>query len=912
MKLFSTLLIILGFTMCANGQMKVMDQSAYIEWKEIESESTTDDGQWIKYHLTPGRGDKVLYLYDTSTKEQRSFTRVGRSSFTDNGRFLVFTRQAATDTIEYKRRRKVEKKDLPKDTLVVLDLETMNETLIPDIGTYKIPENWSGIIAYQAEIPKMKKDSSAKKEMEQSFFIYDLKTNYVDTLENVTEYQIAEEEPHLVFSRNTKDTTVVAGVFMYNVSDKSLKPILQENGKYKNLVINKSGDRVSFISDRDTTKARIRPYELHYWSDGTDKIPMGSEDKLGSDSYQVTENTKPRFSDNGEVLYFGIGSSPVLADSLALDEEQVQVEVWTTADPMLYTMQELQEDRLRKETYDVRYDEQSGILIPLEDRRRKSLQVSQKGDGKIYLLSDREPYEKEVTWMGRSKSDVYIGEVGQGVKLFKSGLSGNPGFSPTGKYLYWFDRDELAWKSYNVATEKEVNLTEGMTGFTDELNDRPMQPGPYGMAGWSTEDQWLYLYDRYDVWKFDPSGVSDPVNLTKGRQNQIEWRVIDLDREEDALDENAFMYVFNERTKESGYGRLNLEGGEPSVIVMEDMSYDRRPLKAKNADRLVFTKESFEIFPDLLISQLSLENTVKISDANPQQSEYRWGSIELFKWQDYNGDELEGLLVKPEGFDPSKKYPVIVNFYERSSDGLHRHRAPEPHRSTINYSYYANKGYVIFNPDVKYEIGDPGQSAYNAVVSGVEALSKNTWIDKDRIGIQGHSWGGYQIAHILNKTDIFRCAESGAPVVNMVSAYGGIRWGSGMSRMFQYEKTQSRLGATLWEDPEAYLRNSPIFEVDQMNTPVLILHNDNDGAVPWYQGIEYYMALRRLGKPAWFLNYNGEPHWPLKWHNRLDFNKRMEQFFAHYLLDEPMPLWMKKGVSVVDKGINQGFELEEE
>ena len=300
-----------------------------------------------------------------------------------------------------------------------------------------------------------------------------------------------------------------------------------------------------------------------------------------------------------------------------------------------------------------------------------------------------------------------------------------------------------------------------------------------------------------------------------------------------------------------------------------------------------------------------------ISDANPQQKDYRWGTAELYQWTSLTGEQLSGTLVKPEGFDPAKKYPMIVNFYERSSNRLYRHRAPYPHRSTINYSFYANKGYLIFNPDVPYRIGYPGESAYNAVVSGVTALINEGFVDDKNIGVQGHSWGGYQIAHLITRTNIFKCAESGAPVVNMFSAYGGIRWGSGRSRMFQYEKTQSRIGGTIWEYPLRYLENSPIFFLDKVETPVLILHNDKDGAVPWYQGIEFFVALRRLGKPAWMLNYNDEPHWPVKRQNRIDFNIRMQQFFDHYLQGAAEPLWMKKGIPAIEREVNKGYELME-
>jgi dipeptidyl aminopeptidase/acylaminoacyl peptidase len=253
---------------------------------------------------------------------------------------------------------------------------------------------------------------------------------------------------------------------------------------------------------------------------------------------------------------------------------------------------------------------------------------------------------------------------------------------------------------------------------------------------------------------------------------------------------------------------------------------------------------------------------------------------------------------------------MIVNFYERVSDGLHTHRSPDFPRSQINFTIYASKGYLIFNPDITYKTGYPGESAYDAIVSGVTALMNKGFVDPERIALQGHSWGGYQAAYLITRTNMFACAEAGAPVVNMTSAYGGIRWESGLSRAFQYEHTQSRIGGTLWEYPDRYRENSPLFSLDKVNTPVLILHNDKDGAVPWYQGIEMYSALRRLGKPAWMLNYNDEPHWPVKLQNRMDFQRRMQQFFDHYLMGTPVPAWMERGVTPAEKGIRQGFETE--
>jgi dipeptidyl aminopeptidase/acylaminoacyl peptidase len=224
---------------------------------------------------------------------------------------------------------------------------------------------------------------------------------------------------------------------------------------------------------------------------------------------------------------------------------------------------------------------------------------------------------------------------------------------------------------------------------------------------------------------------------------------------------------------------------------------------------------------------------------------------------------------------------------------------------------YVSNDYLIFVPDVVYQTGYPGESAFNCIIPGVSYLLEQGFVDKDRVGIQGHSWSGYQTAYILTRTRMFRAAEAGAIVANMTSAYGGIRWESGLARMFQYEKAQSRLGVSLWENPLPFIENSPLFFANKIETPLLLLHNDADGAVPWYQGIEMYLAMRRLNKLTWMLNYNGEPHWPVKRENRIDFQTRMMQFFDHYLKDAPMPMWMQRGVPAIEKGIIQGYDYVE-
>ena len=369
------------------------------------------------------------------------------------------------------------------------------------------------------------------------------------------------------------------------------------------------------------------------------------------------------------------------------------------------------------------------------------------------------------------------------------------------------------------------------------------------------------------------------------------------------------LYVLKRDTRESGFSSLDLKNNSLSSLVFSNHRYLFRK-KARDGDSKLFTRQSFQEFPDLRIATSSWNDAKKLSNANPQQSEYLWGTAEQMSYYSSDGQIIEGMLLKPENLDAAQTNPLMVYFYEKDSDGIHRHRAPYPHRSVINITFYTSRGYVVFVPDIHYTVGYPGESAMRCVMPGVEKLMAEGFIDTDNIGVQGHSWAGYQISYMVTRTNLFKAAAGGAPVSNMVSAYGGVRWRTGMSRMFQYERTQSRIGATLWEKPLHYLDNSPIFRVPDINTPLLILHNDHDGAVPWYQGIELFLALRRLNKPAWLINYNNEPHWPVKFQNKVDWQTRLQQFFDHYLKGEPAPVWLKDGIPALQKGRTLGLETE--
>jgi len=628
----------------------------------------------------------------------------------------------------------------------------------------------------------------------------------------------------------------------------------------------------------------------------------------------VSESFKNTFSKDESKLYFGLKSFPILQDTTLLDEEIVNVEVWSYKDLRLHTQQKIEKEDDLKKAYVAVADLNNMRITNLGDKSVPEVELGNEGISRFALGINTQPYQSLFSWEGGPYyKDLYLINTQNGSrKMFKEKLKGNPKLSPAAKYAYWYDHIDSAWFAYDIAEDRIRQITNNQEViYFQEIHDIPNQPSSYGIAAWTEKDDKILIYDRYDIWIIDPKNLEKPKRLTpNGRENKVSYRYKKLDPEERFITNSQRLILkgFNETDKSSGYFSINFKN-KAKIKKLVAGAYDFNDIvKSKNTDHYVFTKENFREFPDFHTSDSKFKNIQKISNINPQQSQYKWGNISLYKWKTFDGKEIKGMLVKPDNFDPNKKYPLIVNFYDKSSNSLNTHRDPYPHRSTINYSFYASRGYLIFNPDVHYKTGEPGKSAYNCVVSGVESLIDQGFVDPDKIGVQGHSWGGYQVAHLVTVTDIFKCAEAGAPVPNMISAYGGIRWWTGLSRMFQYEHTQSRIGGTLWQYPERYIKNSPIFNLDKVNTPLLIMHNDADGHVPWYQGIELFVSMRRLGKPSWMLNYQGEPHWPQKEQNRIDFNKRMQQFFDHYLKDEPMPRWMKEGIPATKVGIDQALD----
>jgi dipeptidyl aminopeptidase/acylaminoacyl peptidase len=916
-------------------QKKPLTHEVYDNWKEITYRALTPDGSFAVYTINPQDGDGRVVFHSLKSNAQDSVKRAADISITWDSRHAVFKIKPQKELVKDLRRKKKKKEDMPKDSLGIFSFSSRKTEKIPDVKSYKVPEKAGGWLAYQLEVPKdakpaappkpdtarkNEKPKKVKKNSDDNGFtlvLRNLNTNAETRFGFVKDYTLAKYGQGLLFHSTGNDSTLKPGVYWYDLSANQLSHLLETKSKYKvkGLSVSDDGTQTAFLVDADTTKALIRYYKLYHWKKGNPAALLLADEKttgIPSD-WIVNENYTPSFSKDGSKLFLGISPKPVVQDTTLLSEEIVNVEVWTWKDDYIYPQQNrrLEEDRRRSYTSVIHLGNPNRV-VQLAGEKMPSVETGDEGNAGIALSQNETPYLVMRTWDTNVYKDLTLVNVSDGTtQVIQQKVKGNARLSPKARYVIWFSSPDTAWFSYSVAGKSTVKLTENLNvKFADEDDDHPDYPSSYGMAGFTANDAALLVYDRYDIWMFDPENKKAPVNVTRiGRQEKTRFRYVRLDPEERFIDteKELFLTAFNEATKQSGFYKLSLKDGKLTKLIMGDYRFGNL-IKARQANTFAYTRESFREFPDVWVADASFAAPRKLSTANPQMSRYFWGTVERVQWTSADNIPLEGLLYKPEGFDPKKKYPMLVYFYEKYADDMHQHYAPAPIRSFINFSLYASNGYLVFVPDVVYKVGYPGESALNCIMPGVTALIAKGFVDEKRIGIQGHSWGGYQIAYMITRTNLFRAAEAGAPVANMISAYGGIRWESGLSRMFQYEKSQSRIGGTLWEKPMQYIENSPIFFADKVQTPLLMMHNDADGAVPWYQGIEYYMALRRLGKPVWMLNYNGQGHGLTQRQDRTDFAKRMMQFFDHYLKDAPMPDWMKRGVPAVEKGIRQGIE----
>jgi len=907
-KLF--LIGLLAFPLVLSAQKKPLDHSVYDSWQSVGATSLSPKGNVLTYEVNPQEGDGILTIRVMGKKGREiTIERGYQARVLDDESFavcLIKPQFAKT------RRAKIDKKkadEMPKDSLAVINLRTGEVTKFPEVKGYKMGKHALKAFAFATTdttfIPA--KDRKAK-DMGSPLAVYHFADACIDTLQKIDAYEFSRDGLQLGLVRKSGKKAFETG--FYSVADRKEQFLADTSAWHAVPHFNETGTEALFLTAKDTLDSGSKHAELFRYSVASGKADvMAGPDSLKDipEGWGITENSSYSFSHDGQMVYVGVQEFTPPKDTNLVSFELPGLDIWNWNAAELPPSQKVSLKADEARTYPVRLG--SGAPRLLNDSKAVRLTMGNRGDGPWDLkVRIKDPVETQ--WNFQNTVQVIVASQSE-EKLVAEGRFDNVSLSPLARYVIWWDYPAQCWRLYDIAAGELRTLAPDVA-FYSEDDDHPMMKEPYGTAGWMENDQAVLLYDRYDIWKV-PADGNTPQRLTTGRENGITYRYINTkDREEERHilpAETILLSVFDNATKENGLASLQVANPAKSFRTLVKGGYSWSGVqKAKDADVFTYLKGNFQDPMDVYYTLEPGKNEQKLTDINPQQSEYNWGTVELYHWNAYDGTKLDGLLYKPEDFDASRKYPVMIYFYEKNSETLYNHIMVQPSWSIINITFYVSRGYVVFVPDIVYSSGIPGESAVNCICSGAESLTKYPWIDKDNMAIQGQSWGGYQVAYLITRTNMFKCAGAGAPVSNMTSAYGGIRWESGNSRQGQYEQGQSRIGRALWDGIELYMENSPLFKLPNVTTPVLIMHNDADGAVPWYQGIEMFMGLRRLGKPAWLLEYNDEAHNLRQRRNRKDLTIRLQQFFDYYLKGAPEPAWMRSGVPTLKKDRYFGYE----
>ncbi|MFV0170956.1 prolyl oligopeptidase family serine peptidase [Empedobacter falsenii] len=926
-------------TTSVNAQKKPLDLTVFDEWQSIGMKELSNNGSWVAYQVNAQESDNTLNFFGLKTDKNLSFHRGEQSVFTADSKFAIFKIKPFYKDLKLVRIKKKKEHEIAKDSIGILNLATNHVEKLPNIKSFKTPKKEGSFLAYLVEKEDLKNDKNVKsdstktkdkpvksagkdkKDTPLELVLRNLISGQKKSFKNVMNYEFSENGKQLIFStkqekKDSLDQTKY-GVFLVNTATFVQKQLVDTIGEFKQFAFDEMASKVAFVGTTDEEKKENKTYYLYHTSTNNPQQIKKTELLGLKKNWQVSENRQPKFSKDGNFLFIGLMPKLVEKDTTIIAEDHAKVDVWSYKDEFIQPQQLKNLEREKKRSYLSVIDfSDPEKVTQLADLDMNQVEILNEGNSNFALGTSDNAYRLISNWDLTRRRDYYIVNVKNGQReLFAKGLAGRVEMSPNGKFAVYYNAENGLWSSYNIETKQTKVLNKKLkVKFYDEENDSPTLAQAYGVAYFTDNDETVLIKDRYDIWEFDLVGNRRPENVTNGfgRKHNITFDINQLNEELKTINRDTQLYLgaFNNQNKQSGvYQTIISKAKNPEKVVMSNTWGAQKMTKALNANQYIYTKETFRNSPDVYVST-NFKDEKKVSAINPQQKDYYWGNGELVTWKTYSGKNATGVVYKPENFDPNKKYPMIVYFYEKLSDNLNRYQAPAPTPSRINHTYFVSNDYIVFTPDISYTVGHPAKSAEDYINSGVEALKKNNWVNGDKIGIQGQSWGGYQVSHLITATDMYAAAWAGAPVVNMTSAYGGIRWGTGMSRQFQYEQTQSRIGKTLWEAPELYIENSPLFNMPKVTTPVVIMHNDEDGAVPWYQGIEMFMALRRLGKPSWMLNYNGDDHNLIKRANRNDIQKRQVQFFDHYLKDQPAPKWMSEGVPAISKGIDWGFDLE--
>ena len=791
-----------------------------------------------------------------------------------------------------------------KDSLGIVTLGSSFIEYIPNVlpFSFRLPKKGTGEwLAYQLNNPV------------RELIIRNLRTGKQYSFASVADYIFSDDgNVLLVQTKSVKDS--IAALQWVNLSNDS-STTFWKGRKAVSFSFDNSGLQLSFsVEDKINNQSEN---SLWYYKAGKDNaLQLADNHSTGIDSGLKIDRVSS-FSKDGNKVYFYLKEKDVLKPK----PDAAKVDIWSYFDAKL---QSNQLNELAPKSYIATIDignHRITRLVQEDERILPSFPSFDERTDNLALIESRKGSSE--TWNNTSKVSVYLISTNDGERKQKKEktvefLSGAT-LSPEGRFVVYYDPVQKNYFAYDVSSGVVRNITKGIPVSWTRYDDIAIRSSyiPVGVAGWVEEDKAILIYDQYDIWLVDPSGNKSSVNLTNGfgRNHNIEFRLglKEYSTKTFTPNEKLILKVFNKRTKDSGFYIKTLNEREnPELLTIGAYAYDYigiSALKATSGETYIVRRMSATESPNYFVTT-DFQTFIPLSNIHPEK-DYNWLRTELMSWKSFDGTRSQGILYKPENFDPKKKYPVILNFYEKLSDRLNEYFEPQATGANINIPYFVSNDYLVFTPDIHYSIGEPGQSAYNSVVSAAKYLAKYPWVNATKMGIQGQSFGGYETNYLVTHTNLFAAAVSSSGFSDLISEYGAVSI-NGFPFQDLAEIGQRYIGATLWRKPDLYIKNSPIFRADKLTTPLLMMNNKMDGAVNFSQGVELFTCLRRLGKKAWMLQYDEEGHVLITDKAKKDYTTRMTQFFDHYLKGAPAPKWMLSGIPATVKGIDDGLKLVKE
>ncbi len=924
LRLLVTCLLTAFITAPVISQKKNLTPEDYLKWQSIGASDISPDGKWVAYQITVQEDNDTMFVINRITNKVYKLEFSSSPEFSKDNKWITYR-----IGLPFKDAEKLREQSKPVEyKMGLLNLETGKKEVIQNVNQFGFSRNGKFLAVYLSP-PKENKDKGSV------LLLKNCTDSSTRTIGNVTEYAFNKKSDHLAYiveSANTAGNSVE----LFNLTTYSLKVISSDTLKFSKLKWQKEGDGLTFFKsfkkdDYEEENAMVYAYINLYKSASLKIFDPGAAKDFPATT-RIHNGSNLSLSDDMTSVFFGIkswtvkpkkeekkttsDSSKVKTDSSTVknditktdstktaalkkdnkDEKLAAVDIWHWKDPEIQPRQKVTYNQDKEASYLSVWNIDNNSFYQLAKEASPDAQLT--GNFRYAITSTNKKYKPAFK---EDYTDLYSVNVKTGEeKLIFEKIPGTfnamPRSSPDGKYLAYFK--DKHWWSYSMATGQSINLTQNInTNFWNTRDDHPGIRPAVGFGGWLKGDKEMLLYDEYNIWAVKPDGKAAR-KITDGEKEEIMFRINRVDFEELFIDDSKTIYLsaYGDKTKKFGY--FKLENGKVEKLIFEDMSIGRL-VKAKDANTFTFTKADYNISPELYSTD-NFTNAVKLVATNPQQQNYYWGKSELISFNNKKGQKLQGALFYPSNYEPGKKYPMIVYIYEILSNTVHSYVTPSS-RSAYNTTNYTSNGYFIFRPDIVYDINDPGMSAVNCVVPAVEEVLKTGMIDKDKLGLMGHSWGAYQTAFIITQTDLFKAASAGAPLTDLISMSMSIYWNSGTPDQKIFETSQGRFDGPWYDRLEEHKRNSPMFNAANIKAPLLVEFGDKDGAVDWHQGIEMYGTMRRMEKPHVMLVYADENHGLAKKENQIDYQKKQRAWFDYYLLGKPAEKWITEGISYQDK-----------